>query len=445
MISYLPEIYPDELVYSWFCRYYVHSGCLTHKMALDDILYKRCNNPSKEFLGHLSPDMQKKIEEILPIEMVILQHTMFPQYAKFISLESKKRAMYHLCYDFKDVHHLFAVPPRINTDRYLKYCPLCVDEDRRKYGETYWHRSHQIRGVQGCYKHNCMLESSDVTAKSEQTFTFCPAEEYAVKRNARDMNNVHIRNFAEFLTVVFNTYIEFEKDIPISSVFYYAMADTQYITSTGKMRFTKRLADDLKTFYEDIGISNIASIHQIQRVLLGDSFDFFVICQIAFYLGMSIKDLTAPQITKTQIKKEQSIHSKKDKITLDWQAYDDELSPILEQIARDIYNGSENIRPERVSERLIYRELELPTHRLENLPKCRAIFERYTESYEENWARRIVWAYQKLKVERKDTPFYWSDIRHLSGVKKENINRVIPFFTKYTDKITTMRIIRLIE
>ena len=92
MISYLPEIYPDELVYSWFCRYYVHSGCLTHKMALDDILYKRCNNPSKEFLGHLNPDMQKKIQEILPIETLILQHTMFPQYARFIPLEDKKKA-----------------------------------------------------------------------------------------------------------------------------------------------------------------------------------------------------------------------------------------------------------------------------------------------------------------------------------------------------------------
>ena len=53
MISYLPEIYPDELVYSWFCRYYVHSGYLTHKAALQEILYDRHNNPSKEFLGHL--------------------------------------------------------------------------------------------------------------------------------------------------------------------------------------------------------------------------------------------------------------------------------------------------------------------------------------------------------------------------------------------------------
>lgn len=135
----------------------------------------------------------------------------------------------------------------------------------------------------------------------------------------------------------------------------------------------------------------------------------------------------------------------KDKIPLDWQTLDDELSVVLEETAKDIYNGSATVRPERVSEWLIYRELELSAHRLENLQKCRAIFERYTESYEENWARRIVWAYNKLKAERKDKPFYWSDIRQLSGVKKHNINKVIPLIPKHTDKRTANRIIRLIE
>jgi hypothetical protein len=290
-----------------------------------------------------------------------------------------------------------------------------------------------------------MLEISDITAKSEQTFTFCPAEEYAINRNARGINNTPSRRFAEYLAAVFNAPLDFEKDIPISSVFYCAMTDTQYITSTGKTRFTKRLADDLKAFYEGIGIGNIASIHQIQRVLLGDRFDFSVICQIAFYLGMSIKDLTAPEITKAQIEKEQATHYMKDKIPLDWQTLDDELSVVLEETAMDIYNGSATVRPERVSERLIYRELDLSAHRLENLPKCRAIFERYTESYEDNWARRIVWAYHKLKVERKDKPFYWSDIRLISGVKKHNINKVIPLIPKYTDKRTANHIMRLIE
>ena len=447
MISYLPEIYPDELVYSWFCRYYVHSGCLTHKMALDDILYKRCNNPSKEFLGHLNHYMQRKIQEIYPIERLILEHTMFPQYARFIPLESKKKAIYHLAYDFCDVHHLFAVLPRTNTDRYLKYCPLCAEEDRQKYGETYWHRIHQIRNMQVCHKHNCMLESSDVTAKSEQTFTFCPAEEHATSKNIKTTDNILSQRYAEYVTTVFNSPIDFEKDIPISSFFYYAMVDTQYMKSTGKARYTKRLADDLKAFYEEIGISNIASVYQIQRVLLGDSFDFSVISQLAFFLGISVKDLTDPQITKEQIEKEQSTHYVKNKSPIDWKEYDNELAPIMEQVAREIYNvsASDTGRPERVSERLIYRELELPSHRLENLPKCRAVFERYTESYEGNWARRIVWAYHKLKTERKDKPFYWSDIRALSGVKKSNIEKVIPLIWKYTDKSTAKNIIQIIK
>lgn len=31
MISYFPAIYPDELVYSWLCRYYVHSNAIKLK------------------------------------------------------------------------------------------------------------------------------------------------------------------------------------------------------------------------------------------------------------------------------------------------------------------------------------------------------------------------------------------------------------------------------
>ena len=45
MTGFMPVIYPDELVYSWFCRYYVHSGYPNNKMALEDILYNRHNNP----------------------------------------------------------------------------------------------------------------------------------------------------------------------------------------------------------------------------------------------------------------------------------------------------------------------------------------------------------------------------------------------------------------
>ena len=120
---------------------------------------------------------------------------------------------------------------------------------------------------------------------------------------------------------------------------------------------------------------------------------------------------------------------------------------MLERIAHGIYDGtaSDTGRPERVSEKLIYRTLDLPKHRLENLPKCRAILERYSETYPENWARRIVWAYDKLKKDGGGEPFFWSDIRQLSGVKRKNIDAVLPLLCKYTDDMTANAIRKIVE
>lgn len=445
MIAYLPEIYPDELVYSWFCRYYVHSGCLTHKTALQEILYKRCNNPSKEFIGHLNPEMKSEIQKMYPIEKLISEHTMFPQYAKFIPSDRKKEALYHLEHDFCDAHYLFTILPRTQADSHLKYCPLCVKEDRDIYGEAYWHRKHQIRNMTVCPKHKCMLADSEVTAKSEQTFTFCPAENFTTSNKAVITDNQSAIEYSKYLDKIFDTPIDFENDTPISTVLYAEMCKTKYMKQSGKSRYTKQFAYDLKEFYQKAGLKNISSIYQIQKTLLGVGFEFSTMCQIAFFLGIKVGELTSPRLTIEQIRQEQESHYIKDRVPIDWIQYDDETAPLLERIASDIYNGmtSEIGRPKRVSERIIYRELGLSKNGLDNMPKCRAIFNKYTETYEENWARRIIWAYNKLKSD--GVPFYWSDIRSLSGVKKKNFESVIPYLQKHTDRADIDAIIALVS
>lgn len=324
MIAYLPELYPDELVYSWFCRYYIHTCCITHAMAFQEILNNRCNNPSKEFLGHLSN----------PAE-------------------------------------------------------ICVES-------------------------------------REPQFT----------------NNPLQIAFCEYMAAVFSAPIDLANDIPISAVLYHAMSKTKYMKNSGRSRYTKQFVDDLHNNYKDI-----ASMSQVQRVLLQDRFDFSVICQIAFFLNITVDELTAPKLTDEQIEQEQKTHYIKNRIPVDMAAYDEETEPILKQLANDIYTGaaSEIGRPDRESEKLIYRELDLPGHRLEVLPKCKAIMDAYNEPYAECWARRLIWAYGKLKEERNGKPFYWSDVRKSSGVKKKNIDNVIPYLSKHTDKKTADRIIRIIE
>lgn len=443
MITYMPIIYPDELVYSWFCRYYVHSGCFSHKMALQELYCKKSDYLNKEFIGNLNHDAMEQINKIYPMDELVLNHTMYPQYARFIPLGQKKEALYRLGHEPCDVHHLFCVLPRNEGEQYLKFCPVCAKEDRETYGETYWHRKHQIRNMSICTKHKCRLKESSVLVKSEQSFTFCSAESYIGNEEADLESDPLVIQFASYLDLVFDAPIDFENDVPISAILYDGMSRTKYLKPSGRSRYTKMLADDMGEFYRSMGICSIASIYQVQKALLGNLHDFSVICQIAFYLGMSAEELTASLLTKEQIQREQESHYMKDVTPVDWELLDIETAPILEKFAKDVYDGTgnENGRPERVSERLVYREMGLLGHQLENMPRCKAIMERYAESYPESWARKIVWAYRKLEEEGR--PFYWTDIRKIAGVKKKNMQVVIPYLKKYTDVEMANQIIEL--
>lgn len=438
MTGFVPSIYPDELVYSWFCRYYVHSGYTASKTALEDLLYNRHCNPSKEFIGHLNPKMEQVIKNMYQIDELVLEHTMFPQYARFIGLSKKKDALYKLGHSYCDAHQLFSILPRSEEDKYLKYCPVCASEDREQYGAAYWHRKHQIRNMDLCTKHRCKLINSKIIATSSQTFTLNPAETAIEEEEAVYIENSLKLEFASYMEQIFKAPMDFENDIAISDILYYGMEGTKYISSTGKTRNTQMLADDIQKYYRGNGLNDVASMYQIQRTLLGSRSDFSIVCQIAFYLGISIDNLLHPSLSEKQILHGKETKYQKKETPQDWELYDEEMAPILEKVAHDIYYGNINDtgRPDRVSERLIYKYAGLANHRLENMPKCREILSSYKESYAQNWARRLVWAYKKVKADKVDKPVFWCDIRKTSGVKKKNADVIIPLLEQYVDKST---------
>lgn len=445
MIAYLPQIYPDELVYSWFCRYYIYSGCYTHRMAMQDLYCKRSDNLSKEFIGNLNPEAKKMIEGSYPLEGLVLNHTMYPQYARFLSLERKKKALYHLGKDHIDTHHLFCILPRNEGEQHLKFCPLCVKEDRETYGETYWHRKHQIRNMMVCPKHRCKLVNSNVLAKSEQSYIFYPAEICLSKSEAVMEENQSVILFSSYLEEVFDAPVDLGKDISVQAVLHNGISRTKYLKPSGRSRYTKQLAEDLKQFYQEMGLHSISTIHQIQKILLQEQDDFSVVCQMAFFLGMKPEELTKSSLTEEQICREQDTHYMKGVTAIDWEQLDKETVPTLERLAKSIYEGtsSEHSRPERVSERAVCRELNLTEYQLKNMPKCQEILGKYAESYPESWARKIIWAYRNLK--ELGEPFFWTDIRNISGVKKRHFEEVEPYLVKHTDRKEAEEIVALIK
>lgn len=437
MISYFPELYPDELVYSWFCRFYVHAGFQTHKMALQLLYSKRSDDPSKEFIGSLNETARTLIQRMCPLDTLVLEHTMFPQYARFLPVEDQKRALHRLEHESWDPHHLLPIPSRSGNDQFLRFCPVCVEEDRRNYGETYWHRKHQIRNMLICPIHHCKLVCSGVLAKSEHSDMFYPAETNVHVSCPVWEENAALIDFSGYLSAVFEAPFHFKRLNLIHERLYQGMGGTQYLVPSGNSRRTKQLSDDMQQYYKAMGLHNIATMNQIQRVLLGSRFDFSTVCQIAFFLGLTVQDLVAPVSMLQQAPQKQPVSP------VDWDRLDAEKVPELERIAKELYTGNSEHRPERISERLVYRELGLLKHQLDKLPRCRAVCEQYVESYPELWARRLVWAYHKLQTDHNGT-ICWSDIRSLAGVKKKHFGAVYPYLLKHGDGETAEAITQLV-
>lgn len=155
-------------------------------------------------------------------------------------------------------------------------------------------------------------------------------------------------------------------------------------------------------------------------------------------MGIPIDNLLHSSLPEELVLKRKDNRYPKEETPKDWEKYDSEMAPILDKVAYDIYHGNINDtgRPERVSERLIYKYAGLANHRLDNMPKCCRVLSKYKESYAQNWARRLVWAYKKVKADKVDKPVFWCDIRKISGVKKKNADVITPFLEQYADKST---------
>ena len=267
------------------------------------------------------------------------------------------------------------------------------------------------------------------------------SEEYISVDNSQQLG------FAEYMEQVFDAHVDFEQDIPLSSILYYAMINTEYMKSTGNSRYMTKFVEDMTLFYEKIELNEIASISRIQKTLLtGRGYDFSIACQIAFFLGMKPEELTDPQLSEEQIQEEAKSHYIKANITPEWEEYDEKMSIAIESVAADIYSGAANNlgRPEKVTEKLICKILGIKAHRLENMPKSRAVLDKYAESYPESWARKLAWAYEWLKNNEEDV-FYWKHLRKLTGVKKARFDEVIPFLKKYTDEDEVKAIIEIVR
>lgn len=112
MIAYFPTPYPDELLYSQLARYYTKSGHMAYTYAAEELFVSKTVRPDMNFLNVFTPDALRMITRDMPMEDVVLKHTMFPYYGRFLPLERRQKAFQSLVSMQGNYHNLLPIPTR---------------------------------------------------------------------------------------------------------------------------------------------------------------------------------------------------------------------------------------------------------------------------------------------------------------------------------------------
>lgn len=155
MIGVFPESYPDELFFSRCARYHERIGYSTLAGSARDLFGKGVFSMSIDlpanfaaFVENLPPGHS------LTVDSLIDANTTLPFYAPFVTPERTQRARIDMTCNGSALAHLrLGILTIKNRPSSFWHCPDCVEEDRQRFGETYWHRVHQLPGITICPVH----------------------------------------------------------------------------------------------------------------------------------------------------------------------------------------------------------------------------------------------------------------------------------------------------
>jgi len=161
MIGFFADPYPDELLYSACARFSDRSK-YRNKATTARQLFGGSGTSHVAFPNRLSHFASLLPAQSYTIDRLIDEHSLLRFFSPFAPQDRVQIIREEMAGD-KDnriYSRLGINTGGVPMPKTLRFCPECVVVDRREYGETYWHRVHQLPGIEVCVSHSTFLEAS---------------------------------------------------------------------------------------------------------------------------------------------------------------------------------------------------------------------------------------------------------------------------------------------
>ncbi len=258
MIQFFPTPYPDELWYSVLCRYHVRSGNTSPAITMYELFHRTRQNG----IGSLFPSnaiikiADQFPENKFPLDKTILNNTLFNYFTRIVSYEEKEK-MFQNAKTGNAIMPQYASTVSQSLVQGLRFCPICMKEDKSQYGETYWHLEHQIPLMFICRKHKCKLILYKCNKKVDLKIKFLFPEDY--KENI--IPDYNIDNTDIFLAEESYKYqyspIEIRSNIEYNNIFQELLNRDFGIAPYNQVINHSHLEKELISFYGNRLVENI--------------------------------------------------------------------------------------------------------------------------------------------------------------------------------------------
>ena len=462
MLGLFPHPYPDELIYSILARYSVRAGYSQYIFVAEDLFQRRSLRPNFEYLPALKDEVVKELTKNRTLCEVILNHTMFPYYCRFLPIDRKRKAINSLV-KMDSNYHDVTLYPKCKESKTMRYCPLCVSKDRNDYGETYWHRIHQINELSICPLHYCYLADTSFIISGKVSPDLTPAE-IVIPDNLRInyCENERLRLFADYVYKVFMLPVKMDNDCGAAYAIKIKTENTKYRSPRGEICRITALYKDFVNFYCGV-INDLPKQWQIHKVITGQRYDFWEVCLLCFFLNISINELgevekeeresqeifddkiaelhnkgySYPKIAELmgysvdiiknaayskskQTKPRKRRDGKPGRRPLDWGSLDREMLPKVVETITELRSSE---RPHRITIGGVARIVGLKSKQIDQLPLCKAEIVKHGQSQEEFWAQKVLWAWEELSKEGRSISI--KQIRLRTNMSIEQIRRTM--------------------
>lgn len=178
MIGFFPVPYPDELLYSACARYGKRTNYPNKRHIIGELFGGAGFSAMFDFPNRLEAFLSSFPPHNYTTDRLIDRNTLLPFHQSFLSIEKAEQIRREMKFASSNCirTRLGLNIPQVKFPEYLRFCPLCVANDRENHGETYWHRIHQPSGVLVCAEHNCFLQDSLIGMKRQTGAVFHCAE-----------------------------------------------------------------------------------------------------------------------------------------------------------------------------------------------------------------------------------------------------------------------------